>query len=383
MNICVNAIPLSGLMTGVARYVRSLYQEIEQTSDVTALYYTGADLALKMPSQADYKTWSKRTDRIWSLPDPVVTGLRALHWLRFESHLRSKLSSSVAHVYHETTFTPANIHQKIPQVFTLYDLSLLRYREMHPRERVWFADLFFKRRIPEASHIITISSFIRNEAIELLGIPEDRITAIPLAPAPHFEKKSAEEYERVRRKYNLPEKYFLFVGTLEPRKNLDTVVAALSKCEGRHHVVLTGWKGWGAKEWQQKAQHAGVADRIHCTDYLPEVDLPGLYSGAIALVYLSHYEGFGLPVVEAMACGCPVICSNVASLPEAGGDAAYYIDAEEKDEVGIVMDQLASDTTLRNDMIHKGIMHASTLTWKRTAQETVKIFSQVAEAARG
>lgn len=382
MRICVNALPLSGLVTGVSRYVRNLYTALGLLPNNELLYYTGAGADSDMPQPAETEAWIKRTDRIWSLPDFVVTGLRSLHWLRFEAHLRSTLSQRPVDLYHETTFTAANIHRNVPQVFTLYDLSLLRCRDMHPRERIWFADLFFKRRLPEASHIITISSFIRDEAIEVLGIPEDRITAIPLAPAPQFQVQPKDACARVRETYGLPEQYFLFVGTLEPRKNLETVAAALRNCAGDYHIVLTGWKGWGAKEWLEQAKAEGYADRLHLTGYIPEKDLPALYAGAQALVYVSHYEGFGLPVVEAMACGCPVICSNVASLPEAGGDAACYVAPNDLEGLIAAMDRVATDETVRSDMRGRGLAHAASLTWEHTARETLRVFEQVAEQGK-
>ena len=381
MNICVNALPLRGLVTGVGRYVRSLYAEMAGLPGVSVQYFLDPELLARMPEQARPGAWIKRTDWLWKLPDALVTALRAAHWLRFEHRLRRALRTSGATVYHETAFTPSNIRRSVPQVFTLYDLSLLCCRDMHPRERVWFADLFFKRRLPEATHIIAISSYVRQEAMELLDIPGDRITAIPLAPAPHFGPRDPGECAAVRRKYGLPERYFLFVGTLEPRKNLDALVTALRLGREPHHLVITGWKGWGDKQWEAALSEPRLASRIHPTGYVDDADLPGLYAGATALIYLSHYEGFGLPVVEAMACGCPVVCSNVSSLPEAGGDAAWFIEPRDVDALAQAMDTLAGDEARRAAMRARGLRHAASLTWRRNAEATLAVFRRAAGEA--
>ncbi len=378
MKIAVNALPLTGLVTGVARYVRNLYVEMERIPECEIHYYTGTRLSRQMPAQAEPGEWMKRTEWLWKFPDVIVTTLRAIHWLLFERHLRGTLKTEPVSIYHETAaFTAANIFKRIPQVFTLYDLSLLRFRDMHPRERVWFADLFFKRRLKEATHIITISDFIRQEAIEYLQIPEDRITAIPLAPAPQFKEQTEDTCRAVREKYSLPESYFLFVGTLEPRKNIETVVNALKGTDAAHHFVITGWDGWGDKQWMSQDEGEEYKKRIHLTGYIPDEDLPALYAAATALVYISHYEGFGLPVVEAMACGCPVICSDAASLPEAGGNAARYIAPDDIEGVVTAMNDVASDDKLRATMKAKGLRHAASLSWEDNARRTYEVFKML------
>ena len=156
MNILVNGFPLTGLLTGISRYVRCLYTEMQQLSDTSIAYFTGPAASSEMPLQAESEAWCKTREMLWRLPDPLVTGLRILHWRYFENRLRRCCRRQPFDVYHETAFFPAAL-KDVPVVYTMYDLSLIKFRREHPRERLWFFDLFFNRRLPYAAHILTIS----------------------------------------------------------------------------------------------------------------------------------------------------------------------------------------------------------------------------------
>ena len=149
-----------------------------------------------MPPLADTCKWQKKTAAVWNLPDQVVFGLRSLRWLRYENILRKICRKNTFNIYHETAFVPAKV-TNIPTVYSIYDLSLRRYRDTHPRERVWFFEYFLKRRMPFATHILTISEFIRQEIIEEFKVPTEMVTAIPLAPDPIFGLRSAEEIKKI------------------------------------------------------------------------------------------------------------------------------------------------------------------------------------------
>ena len=183
MDIIVNAIPLTGLLTGISRYVRCLYRELQTVPGISITYFTGSAQVSAMPQQAEPHAWSKGTEMIWRLPDVVVASMRTVYQLNFERRLRRASHNRQYTIYHETAFFPAALRE-VPVVYTMYDISLIKYRAEHPRERVWFFDLFFKRRLPYAAHILTISNFMRNELVETLKIPEDAVTAIPLAHDP-------------------------------------------------------------------------------------------------------------------------------------------------------------------------------------------------------
>ncbi len=377
MKILVNAIPLSGLLTGISRYVRQLYSEMEQFPDVEITYFDGKRLHKNMPAQADPEKWSRATAALWKLPDPVVFAMRTLHWWKYEMQLRRVCCKDSYDVYHETGFVPAAM-SAVPTVYSIYDLSLIKYRHAHPRERVWFYDFFGRRRLRFASHILTISEFIRQEICNTFALSPSNVSAVPLAPASHFYPRSAGKIDQVRKQYSLTGGYLLFVGSLEPRKNLPLLIQAMRRCNPDISLLLVGWQGWGEKSWMETIHESGLAQRIILTGYVDDETLACLYSGASAFVYPSLYEGFGLPILEAMACGCPVICSDVASMPEVAGDAAIRIDPAGIDDLAAAIDLLTGDQHERQRLIAGGFARAAEFTWKRTAEKTREVFQKSA-----
>jgi len=377
MDVLLDAIPLDGLMTGISRYVRNLYLQLERLPGVTVYYFNGRSCTTRMPDQARPGRWIKETSMVWKLPDPLAFGFRAATWLSFELKVRRLIRRNSFNLYHETAFTPSAV-RNVPQILTIHDLSLAKFREMHPKERVWFSDWFLKRRIPYAAHIITVSDFIRSEICDELGLATDKVTVIPEAPDPFFFPRDRQKARELVEVLGLPQDYILFVGTLEPRKNLPLLIKAAAACESDIPIVLVGWEGWGGDPWLEMVKEQGLRNRIFTTGYVDEESLACLYSNALALVFPSLYEGFGLPVLEAMACGCPVICSNAASLPEVAGDAALFIDPYEVDGLASAIDKLVDDSTLRIDLIHKGFERVAQFSWKRAAEETLDVFRKVA-----
>lgn len=377
MKVLVDALPLTGLLTGIARYLRNLYGEMARLAEVELAYYTGRGVERVMPSLADPVKWSKATAAIWRLPDPAVFALRALHWLRYEHGLRGVCRNHSFDLYHETAFVPAKL-PSLPMVYSIYDLSLRRYRQTHPRERVWFFEFFLKRRLPYATHILTISEFIRQEVLAEFNLPASMVSAVPLAADPVFSPQSPAEVVRVRGRYRLPENYLLFVGSLEPRKNISLVIKAMQAGRDDIPLVLTGWQGWGDKAWLEEARAAGLARRLFFTGYVPDADLAALYQGATALVYPSLYEGFGLPIVEAMAVGCPVICSRAASMPEVAGEAALLIDPRRSEELAAAIATVTGESAAAAELRQRGFCQAARFSWERTARETLAVFQKVA-----
>lgn len=378
MDILLDAIPLKGLMTGISRYVRNLYLELERLPEVTVHYFEGHSCTTKMPAQARPGPWTKTTSLVWKLPDPAAFGFRAATWVSYELKVRRLIRQKRFSLYHETAFTPAAV-RNVPQVFTIYDLSLQKFREMHPKERVWFSNFFLKCRLRYAAHVITISDFIRSEICEYLHLPPEKVTAIPMAPDPFFSPRGRKKSQRVVEALGLPRDYLLFVGTLEPRKNLSLLMRAAAACRSRIPIVLTGWEGWGRDAMLKARRDQGLRGRVLTTGYVDEESLACLYSNAQALVFPSLYEGFGLPILEAMACGCPVICSNTASLPEVAGDAALLINPRDVEEVADAIDRIVDDSTLRDDLIRKGYGRAACFSWKKTAEETLAVFRSVTQ----
>ncbi len=381
MRILVDALPLRGLQTGIGRYVRNLYQAVaaaaKRSRGVEIRYFDGLAVRRTMPSAADPGRWAALTDAVWKLPDAFVTALRILHWLNYERRLRRACRTERFDIYHETSFFPAALRQ-VPTVFSLFDFSLERYAHTHPRERVWFYRLLFPRRIGYAAHIVTLSRFVKEETCRRLGVEEDRVSVIPPAPDPVFFPRGAAAVETVRRRFGIDGAYVVFVGSLEPRKNLQGVLEAWRRLERPVRLVLAGWQAWGEKEWLHYAEPwAGGAPVL--TGYVDDETLAALYSGARALVYPSLYEGFGLPIVEAMACGCPVICSNTSSMPEAAGEAAHLVDPEDPDDLAAALERVLEDGAYRESLVRRGFHRSAAFTWDRTARAALDVFQHVAE----
>ncbi len=359
LRIIVNAIPLVNIKTGVGRYIEGLYRELQKIKGLEIGFFDGQTVSSSMPSLRSIGSWAKKADLFWRLPTPIALCLRLI--LHFRRELTFKRLVSEFDLYHETSFFP--FRSPVPVVFTIHDLSLLRFPEWHPRERVIFWRLFFRRRLKQAKEIICVSEFTRKEVREFLAIPEKRLHTTLLGYDPFlFRPASSEEKERVRKKYSLPEVFYLVLGTGDPRKNFRLVDKASPLLP--HPVVSAGWSGWSSSPEK----------RIHFLGYVPDRDLAGLYSLARAFIFPSLYEGFGLPVLEAMACSCPVVISKEASLPEIGGDAALYI-KDVNDPFSLVKEiKKLEDPFFRNERKRKVLRQAQRFSWEDTAQKTHKIF---------
>src|SRR5438876_1107159 len=249
---------------------------------------------------------------------------------------------------HYTNFL-APIFEKRPYVVTIHDMGLETLRDAHPLAK----RLYTKRLIPhvarKAKLIITNSEYSKWEIVRHLGIPEDRIRVTPLAASPEFRPVAASPAHP----------YFLYVGNLEPRKNLERLIEAFARIPVKEHkLVIAGnrWYHGGAAE--QKARSLGLNGRVKFLGYVPRADLPGLFSGATALVYPSLLEGFGLPIVEAMACGAPVITSNNSSMREVAGNAAVLVDPRNVREMTEAMVRIAEDQSLRQELSARGVKRA-------------------------
>ncbi|MCP4116870.1 MAG: glycosyltransferase family 4 protein [Desulfobacteraceae bacterium] len=372
---------MRGLLTGIARYLRNLYESMARTNQADLFYFTGNRAVDSMPFLAESRQRQQTIKAVRQLPDPLVFGLRAARWLKYEHQLNGlckKEKSPLFDIYHETAFTPAKF-TRVPTVFSVYDLSLRRYRETQPRERVWMFEYFIKTRLRYAGHILTISEFVRQEIIDEFKVSPSMVTAVPLAPDPIFVPCGSDCLQEVLTRYNLPESYLLFVSSLEPRKNIDLLIDALEKVDTDIPLVLVGWQGWGEKGWLEKIGKTCFKNRVYFTGHVPDSDLQAIYTGAKALIYPSIYEGFGLPIVEAMACGCPVICSNTASMPEVAGDAAVLIDPARSDELANAIETVVHDTCFRDNLVAKGLEQASVFTWDSTAGKTLELFKRVAK----
>jgi glycosyltransferase involved in cell wall biosynthesis len=278
---------------------------------------------------------------------------------------------------------PAVLAQAKPTVVTAHDLTYKTRAETRGDRLSRFHWNFFgDRGTRRADHVITVSEHTRRDLEDLLGIAPERITVTYEAPASIFRPVEPEAVHAVTRgKYGIEGRYILFVGTLEPVKNLTRLVDAFALARDRSGIepslVVAGQKGWLSTDLYARIERLGLADQVVFTGYVPDSDLPALYSGADAFVLPSLYEGFGLPVLEAFACGTPVITSNVSSLPEIAENAALLVDPLSVEKIAAALERVCTDDYLRHNLRLAGLARAAQFSWKRCAEETRAVYRQV------
>ncbi len=374
MHILVNAVPMTRVKTGIARYIDCLYTEMARIPGIRVTYFTGNRTVPVMPVPANPLTFARKAASFSKLPLSIICLLRTLYWKRHDHLLHRALRYNSYDIYHETRFIPAQLNDmQIPMVTTVYDLSLIAFRNTHPRDRVWLFDRYFSSRIRDAVHIVTISEYIKNQIIAEFSLPPPYVSSVQLAAAAHFRPLTEIVAKRMTRDLNLPNKFYLFVGCLEPRKNLVMLLDALSRTSTDVPLIIAGWGGWEDEGLLSKMINTGLKNRVVRLGHVEDHLLPAVYSRAAALVYPSVYEGFGLPVLEAMACGCPVICSNAAALPEVAGDAAILLNPEDVDSWAEALTAVIKEERLRKELVSKGLNRARQFSWQRSAEETYRV----------
>ncbi len=234
--------------------------------------------------------------------------------------------------------------------------------------------------IRHADHVLVISESTKRDVVRLLGIQPSRISVTPLGVDAKFTPiTDASLVTRIRRTYNLPRPYCIAIGTIEPRKNYPFLVDAFGVAKREDHdLVIVGKRGWDAPALDQRIRQFHMGERVRVLEYVAEEDLVPLLGGATALLFPSRYEGFGLPVLEAMACGVPVVASTASSIPEVGGEAVLYADASDKEAWQAQISRIIADTALRAKLREQGQKRAATFTWTRTAQLTLEALLTVA-----
>ena len=357
--------------TGIGRYLRCLYASLEKNyGDRLAIgYFDGKRVLSTMPSGPENLTqWSRRVSLFWRLPAYPALMVRLLFHYSQERNFRRYVKDY--DIYHEAGFFPFLTPSHVRIVFTVHDLSIFRFPQYHPRERVLYCRLFLSGRCRKVSQFLTVSGFSKGEMKQFLHIPDEKTRVIHEGfDAPTFYPRSSEEVGEFLCEQCLPEKYFLFVGSGDPRKNMRIIPEALHRVDLDLPLVVAGWSGWAGKNMWEKVQFLG---------YMGDDALARLYSGALALIFPSRYEGFGLPILEAMACGCPVVTTREASMPEVAGDAALYMkDPDDVDGLAGILKKLAESPLERQAWAEKGLIQAGRFSWQKTAEATFRAFEQV------
>jgi len=273
-----------------------------------------------------------------------------------------------------------------PVVVSVHDLSFEHLPQTFKRRSRTQLRLTVRHSARQAARVLSLSEHGKQDIISTYGIDSQRISAIPLAAPNHFARVTdATELQRVRHTYGIDDDYILSVGSIQPRKNLARLVRAyalLAEKLGKENVpklVLAGKRAWLFDETLRSLEESGVKDSVILTGYVPEKDLPPLYSGAMCFVYPSFFEGFGLPPLEAMKCGAPVIVSNTTSLPEVVGDAAICVDPYDINAIAGALERVNTDSILREELSIKGQARARLFDWRDTALRTLDVYRQVVD----
>lgn len=268
------------------------------------------------------------------------------------------------------------------RIITVHDLNFLIYSQFLTADsRRYYSDQI-ERAVAVADHILADSHATRLDLIKLLNVPEVKITVVWLAPnARVYRVLEPDEITAARDRLKLPARFVLFAGTLEPRKNVAGLLHAyrllLDRTPELPELVLAGSRGWLFDETRALLDELRLTDRVRWFDSPPDADLAALYNLATAFVLPSYYEGFGLTVLEAMACGAPAIISDRGSLPEIAGGAALEIDPDDPVELAAAIDQVLNDPALQHDLRHRGLERAKEFSWERCARETVAAYHRV------
>ena len=361
IKLLVNAVPLMNIGTGIGRYLKCLYTEMEtQYSDSLEIrYFDGVKVLSVMPSGPGNLTmWLRAIDLFWKLPAYLAFLFRL--GLHYKMEIVFYRIAKDFDIYHEAGFFPFKVPSNVKIIFTLHDLSVMCFPKHHPLDRVLYCRMFLRARCKKADHFLAVSRFTKGEMESLLDIGSEKITVTHLAHDPAvFYQKDQRAVRRFQEKRGLPERYFLFVGSGDPRKNMDIIPEAIKRAGLNEPLVVAGWSGWSDNvSWKN----------VISLGYISDDELACLYSGALALVFPSSYEGFGLPLLEAMACGCPVVTTNEASLPEVAENAALYMKSpRDIESLAGILQALASKPKLYQEMKEKGLRRAAEFSWSHTA----------------
>lgn len=346
----------------------------------TRTYATELLAALQTSSSHQFTCLAEPVpDRSRTIWGKMWNGLRNILWIQIVLPIR--LFWLKADVLHAPSFF-APLLCPCPVVLTIYD-TLYLTQAQHYGDRLFllYAKLFIKPAIKRSSLVSTLSQTSKTAILSTFDIPDQKVHVIYPGVSSRFRPTlDAVEIRRLREKYHIMSRFFLFVGALEPRKNLPSLLRAfhlfLKTKQGSEHyqLVLAGPGGPALQELQQIAHQLGISEHVHWPGYVTDDDVPTLYSAAEAFVFPSLGEGFGLPIVEAMACGTPVVTSNVSCIPEIAGDAALLVDPTDAQALASAMERIVLDDAVRRQLVTKGLERAALFSWQRTAQETEQLY---------
>jgi glycosyltransferase involved in cell wall biosynthesis len=373
MRIAFDGTTLRPGRTGVGYYTEHLLHHLAARAvddSIVVISNRPVDTTRPLPSQVQLACST------WRLPRMV--------WMQtLGPRLLRRAQADIVHF----TNGMVPLASPVPTVVTIHDMSLTLYPRYHPARRVILNRPLVDIAARRADAIITVSQSAKRDIVRLYGLPPERVHVVHEAAAPSFRPvHDSIERERVRQRYVLADRFILYVGTIEPRKNLPRLIEGFARRRKAgdlpHQLVCAGPYGWLSRDIEDRIERLQVEDAIRFTGYVPFEDLPVLYSLAEMFVFPSLYEGFGLPVIEAMACGTPVVTGDVAALSEVSGGAVEHVDRLDADSLGEAMVRLARSRERRENLSALGLQRSHAFSWDRAAGETLEVYRQAIAATR-
>ncbi|MHB8621924.1 MAG: glycosyltransferase family 4 protein [Sulfuricaulis sp.] len=378
MKIILNLESLRPPITGIGVYTQQLVKNLQMHPAISSLCCFN-DSGLLDPNEVIENPGNGRGHALRrflrGLPFTYQM-LSTLRSYRFRRHT-AKIKDAI---YHEPSFVLKPYDGLC--IATIHDLSYIHYAKYHPRERVKYLEREIPKTLERAAHIITDSEYVRREIIDILRVAENKVTSIPLGVDQRFFARSRSDVIPTLKRYGLQDvRYLLLVGTFEPRKNISGMLQAYSRLpnelRNKYPLVHVGPVGWRARQTEKAFDdliNLGQARRI---GYVSSNDMAYIYAGAHAFAFPSIYEGFGLPLLEAMACGVPVLSSNRSSMPEVVGEAGLLIDPVDIDALTSALVKLLSDEQFRESAKRKGEIQVKHFRWEDCVNKTVNVYQKV------
>jgi glycosyltransferase involved in cell wall biosynthesis len=371
LKIAIDYTAAARQRAGIGRYTRSLVGALARHDTVNRY-------RLYVPRDARYLEPRALPENFSLATAPLNERYMVAMWQRARIPLPVELVTGACDVFYSPDFVlpPTRARRKI---LTVHDLSFKRVPETAVPNLKWYLEGAVPRAVRRADLILADSNATRGDLIELFDASPDRVRTLYSGYDALFRPVTdVQELERVRSAYRLEKPFILNVGTIEPRKNLARLIEAFSRLPHKRELelVIAGGRGWMYDAIYDAPQKFGVSAAVRFLDFVPDADLPALYAQAELVAYPSLYEGFGLPVLEAMACGAAVVTSNNSSLPEVAGDAALMVDARDTEAIAWAMQRFIHDRTWRAIMQKKGLNQATKFSWDKSAQELCRIFQQ-------
>lgn len=387
IDVVLDCGPLTAPLAGIGCYAANLLAALRSSDEIGSLRcFNGRDVR---PVDELFSQPSSAASQWWPSAGPARFLKRVLrerqvayevrHWLRDRRFMHG-VKGLEDHVYHQPAFILSPFAGR--SVTTVHDLSFVRFPQAHPAGRVAYLLRHLPTSLDRADRILVPSEFTRQELLSLFALDARKVVVTPLGVSPVFRPRSEEECRNVLARYRLAyRRYVLFVGTLEPRKNLamlmDAWLSLPASAREQYPLVIVGGRGWGDDQLFRRLKTLERHEPLRYLDYVPADVLPMLYSAASLMVYPSHYEGFGLPVLESMASGTPVICASGTAMTEFSDGAAFLFAAGKNDALKDVMSFVLSDSARVLDHVDCGLELARTYTWSACAAMTMRVYQSL------